>query len=154
MVHGLVIWRWYLLTVNWIEPIYDRTAADVLTAEANPTMKGLKGCYNASDLKRIENNIKYVSEDMLERKIIRVPLTLTIKTDWIQSDIPTREDTIRIIDNINLLMSLSNQEIAHKFRTIYSSSQFSYSLANAIEYNLEVMKNQPELPIQKWLTKS
>lgn len=139
------------MTVNWIEPIYDRTSADVLTAEANPTMKNLKGCYNASDLNRIENNIKYVSEDMLERKIIRVPLALTIKTDWIQSDIPTREDVTRIIDNINLLMSLSNQEIAHKFRTIYSSSQFSYSLANAIEYNLEVMKNQPELPIQKWL---
>lgn len=139
------------MTVNWIEPIYDRTAADVLNAEGNPTGKNLKGCYNADDLNRIENNTRYVAEDMLERKIVRTPIVMTTKTTWRMYDIPTREDMTRIIDNINLLISLSNQEIADKLRALRTSTQFTYSLANAIEYDLEVLKNQPLLPIKTWL---
>lgn len=139
------------MTVNWIEPIYDRTYSDVLTAEANPEMENPKGCYNQIDLNRIENNTKYVMEDMVERKIIRVPPALAIKTNWAEKDIPTRDDMIRIIQNIKLLMDLSNPEITDSFEIIYDSTQFTYTLANAIEKNLEIMKNQPELPIQKWL---
>jgi len=139
------------LTVEWKEPIYDRTYSDVLTAEADPTLKNPKGCYNDIDLNRIENNTKYVMEDMVERKIIRVPPALAIKTNWTKNDIPTRDDVIRIIQNIKLLMDLSNPEIAGNFEIIYDSTQFTYTLANAIEKNLEIMKNQPELPIKKWL---
>lgn len=139
------------MTVEWKEPIYDRTYSDVLAAEADPTLENPKGCYNDIDLNRIENNTKYVMEDMVERKIIRVPPALAIKTNWTGNDIPTRDDVIRIIQNVQLLMDLSNPEVFEDFETIYDSTQFTYTLANAIEKNLDIMKNQPELPIQKWL---
>lgn len=136
---------------QWIEPIYDRLYSDVLEAEENPKMKNPKGCYNAADLNRIENNTKYVAEDMLKRKIIRVPPALAIKTNWEQSDIPTREDMSRIVHNVQLLMSLSNPIIEDDLLVITESTQWTYASANAIEQNLNTMKNQPELPVQKFL---
>ncbi len=139
------------MTVEWIEPIYDRTYSDVLAAEADPTLENPKGCYNNVDLNRIENNTQYVMEDMVERKIIKVPPTLAIKTNWTKDEIPTRDSMARIIQNVQRLMDLSNPEIVDSFDTIYDSTQFPYTLANAIEKNLNIMKNQPELPIQKWL---
>ena len=60
-------------SVEWINPIYDRTYGDVITAEGQRNLVNPKGCYNYVDLNRIENNTKYVMEDMLARKIIRVP---------------------------------------------------------------------------------
>ena len=140
-------------SVEWIEPIYNRTYADILNAEENRELVNPIGTYNAIDLNRIENNTKYVMEDMLERKIIRVPPALAIKTNWTMTDIPTKDDMSRIIKNVQLLMDISNPVVFENFHIIYESTQFTYSLANAIEYNLDIMKNQPELPIQKWLLK-
>ena len=140
-------------SVNWIEPIYDRAYSDVLEAMDNPLLENPIGVYNATDLNRIENNTKYAMEDMLERKIIRVPPSLAIKLNWTENDIPTREDMTRLIGNVKLLMDLSNPIIKEDFLQIYESTQMTYTLANAIEYDLELMKNQPELPIKKWLLK-
>ena len=139
------------MTVEWIDPIYDRTYGDVLQAEADRDIQNPKGCYNYGDLNRIENNTKYVMEDMIARKIIKVPPSLAIKLNWTEKDIPTREDMVRIIQNVRLLMDLSNPEVFDSFDIIYDSTQFTYTLANSIEKNLNIMKNQPELPIQKWL---
>lgn len=139
------------MTVEWISPIYDRTYGDVLSAENDRDLVNPKGCYNYIDLNRIENNTKYCMEYMLEHKIVRVPPSLAIKTNWTEKDIPTREDMIRIIQNIQLLMDLSNPVITDNFLIIYESTQFTYSLANAIEKNLYVMSTQPELPKKKWL---
>ena len=140
-------------TVEWIEPIYNRTYGDVITAEGQRDLINPKGCYNVIDLNRIENNTKYVMEDMLARKIIRVPPSVAIKLNWVETDIPTSDDMSRIIGNIRLLMDLSNPIVFDDFDVIYESTQFTYSLANAIEHNLEIMKNQPEVPIKKWVLK-
>lgn len=140
-------------SVEWITPIFDRTYGDVITAEGQRDLVNPKGCYNYTDLNRIENNTKYVMEDMLARKIIRVPPALAIKLNWVETDIPTKDDMSRIIKNVQMLMSLSNPEITDTFDIIYESTQFTYSLANSIEHNLQIMKDQPELPIKKWLLK-
>lgn len=137
-------------SVEWIEPIYDRTSGDVINAESNVSMINPKGCYNAIDLNRIENDVQWISEDLVARKIYRTQLSLAVKTNWNQSDIPTREDMNRIINNVKMLMSVSNPEVQNKFQPIYESSQIPYSLANDIEYNLQIMHDQPELPIQYW----
>ena len=136
---------------EWITPIFDRTYGDVLQVENDRDMLNPKGCYNANDLNRIENNIQYIAEDMLTRKIIRSPLYMEINTNWIPSNIPTREDIRRIIQNVQLLMERSNPVVQEDFNIIYESTQFTYTLANAIERNLQIMKDQPELPIKKWL---
>lgn len=138
------------MTVKWITPIYDRTYGDVLSEDANIELDTHKGCINYTDLNRIENNTQYVMEDMLERKIIRVSPSLAIKTNWAKNDIPTREHVYRIIENVKRLMEMSNPEVISSFDNIYDSTQWSYSLANSIEKNLLIMKNQPNLPIKKW----
>ena len=120
---------------EWITPIFDRTYGDVLQAELDRELENPVGCYNSIDLNRIENNTQYIAEDMLARKIIRSPLSLEIKTSWKQSDIPTREDMRRIIENVQLLMERSNPVVQEDFDIIYESTQFTYTLANAIERN-------------------
>lgn len=137
-------------SVEWIPAIYDRTAGDVLNAQSDISLVNPKGCYNVVDLNRIENNTKWVAEDIVARKIYRTPLSLAIKTNWTSSEIPTREDMNRIIGNVRILMGVSNPEIQNDFSNIYESSQFSYSLANAIEHNLQIMHDQPNLPIKYW----
>lgn len=137
-------------TVDWITPIFDREPGDVLNAELDRTLVQPKGAYNYQDLNRIETDCRWIMEDMLERKIIRSPLSMAIKMNWNGNDIPTREDMIRIVHNVQLLMDNANPEVVSEFRTIYESTQFTYSLANAIEYNLQVLHDQPNLPIQYW----
>lgn len=140
-------------SVEWIEPIYDRTYGDVQILETDTTNSNTKGAYNYFDLNRIENNTKYCAEYMLDHKIIRVPPSIAIKTNWAEEDIPTRDDMIRIVRNVMILMNSSNPTITEDFIELHEATQFTYQVANAIEYNLNLMHNQPDLPIQKWLLK-
>ena len=127
---------------EWIKPVYDRTSGDVLHAQDNP-QEISKGAYNYEDLNRIENNTRYVADDMLKRGITTEYITLNSKYNWSNKDIPTRTDMNRIINNVLLLQALSNPEILDDLETIQTSSQMTWILANAIEKNLEIMLNQP-----------
>ena len=140
-------------TVDWISPIYDRTYGDIQKVLSDPTLENPKGCYNVVDILRIENNTQYVMEDMLARRIIRrEPEGFSTKHTWIASDIVTKTDMQRIIGNVVILMTLSNPEITETLEPLSTSAQVTYRVANAIEKNLEIMKNQPELPVQSfWL---
>ena len=140
-------------SVEWIEPIFDRTYGDVQILETDTTNPNTKGSYNYFDLNRIENNTKYCAEYMVDHEIIRVPPSMAIKTNWTEQDIPNRDDMIRIVRNVMLLMDNSNPVIKEDFIELHEATQFTYQVANAIEYNLNLMHNQPDLPIQKWLLK-
>ena len=138
-------------SVEWIEPIFDRTYGDVQILEMDTMNSNTKGAYNYSDLNRIEQNTKYCMEYMVDRKIIRVPPSMAIKMNWAETDIPTRDDMIRIVRNVMILMESSNPVIKENFTELHEATQFTYQVANAIEHNLDLMHNQPDLPIQKWL---
>ena len=138
-------------SVEWIEPIYDRTYGDVQILEMDTTNSNTKGAYNYTDLNRIEQNTKYCMEYMVDHKIIRVPPSMAIKMNWIETDIPTRDDMIRIVRNVMILMDNSNPVIKEDFIELHEATQFTYQVANAIEHNLDLMHNQPDLPVQKWL---
>ena len=138
-------------SVEWIEPIYDRTYGDVQILETDTTNANTKGAYNYTDLNRIEQNTKYCMEYMVDHKIIRVPPSMAIKMNWTENDIPTRDDMIRIVRNVMILMESSNPIIEEDFIELHEATQFTYQVANAIEHNLNLMHNQPDLPIQKWL---
>ena len=131
-------------SVEWIDPIYDRTYGDILAGDS-------KGYYNATDLNRLENNTKYIAEDMLARKIVRIPFNFSYKLNWQANEVPTKEDMARIIQNILILMASCNPTIEKDLEAIHTTNQMTYALANDLEYNLEVLKNQPELPIQSFL---
>lgn len=128
--------------MTYIEPIFDRTLADVEEARENPTSI-TKGAYNYVDLNRIENNTRYVADDMYARGITPEPITLNSKYNWNELDVPTLEDMSRIINNILLLQALSVENL--ELETIYATGQMTYTMANAIEKNLEIMRTQ-QLP--------
>lgn len=127
---------------EWITPIYDRTSSDVFHAEDNP-QEVSKGAYNYEDLNRIENNTRFVADEMLRRGITPEYITLNSKYNWVNTDIPTRDDMNRIINNVLLLQALSNPEILPELDTIQTGGQMTWMLANAIEKNLLIMKDQP-----------
>ena len=138
-------------SVKWIPVIDDRTYGDVQILEYGNTNANTKGAYNYIDLNRIEQDTKYCVEYMVDHKIIKVAPSMAIKMNWTEIDIPTRDDMIRIVRNVMMLMESSNPVIKENFIELHEATQFTYQVANAIEHNLDLMHNQPDLPIQKWL---
>lgn len=93
----------------------------------------LKGCFNLSDLNRIESNIEFLAE-----KMEGFAYTPNIHgKQWSREDMPNQDDMSRIIDNIRSLIS-----------AFYSpdnppslpTTMLSYDDINAIEENLYLIK--------------
>ena len=135
---------------KYITPIYDRTSADVGYARENPTEMS-KGAYNYIDLNRIENNTRYVADDMFNRGITDQPINLNSKYDWNESDVPTSSDMNRILNNILLLRSLSIENL--EWVPFPTAGQINYIAANAIERDLEYMRVQPKPEPDKFYLK-
>lgn len=76
--------------------ITDRTAEDV----ANKTAKGF---YNASDLNRVGAAVQYVAERFAAQGYT---VTVSPKTDWLASDIPTASELETYRQNIATLRAL------------------------------------------------
>lgn len=142
---------------EWIEPIYDRTYGNISSVQNNPDQINPKGCWNAVDLNRIENNTAYCVKWMYEKKIIRFMPDIEIKEEgyWVGNMIPTQDQISRIINNVRLLItySMQNPAIASRLPTIYSATQINYVLANQIEFALDLMHDQPKLPLDYWTLK-
>ena len=139
---------------EWIEPIYDRTYGHVQSLQSNPDQEITKGAWNAEDLNRIEKNTAYCAEWMLEQRIVRVPPTMTVYENdyWTKDMIPTKAEIDRILNNIRLLVEISksNPAIAPQLPNIYAATQINYVFANQIEFALDLMHNQPKLPLEYW----
>ena len=95
--------------MTWIEPIFDRTQADVDFAtqqiqrwrsDGSLETTDLKGCFNASDMNRIENNIQFLSENLSDLYYFS---KVTTKT-WNKTDIPTVADIDRVIENTRTIV--------------------------------------------------
>lgn len=145
------------MTRTWINAVFDRTYVDIQDVIYNPNQENPKGCWNATDLNRIEKNTAYCAEWMLEKKIVRVAPEITILENdyWTNDMIPTKSEIDRIINNIRVLIQLSstNPAISQQLPTIYPATQINYILANQIEYALDLMHNQPKLPSEYWSLK-
>ena len=90
--------------------IFDRTLEDVKTAireiqavqsgqtPSSAFMQGLKGCYNVSDLNRVETAVNTVVNLL---KTFGINLNLTIKTNWAHGDIFDKTHKQRYLNNIS-----------------------------------------------------
>ena len=125
---------------EWIEPIFDRTQADVDFAIAKlqewKTYKvsdiyDLKGCFNVSDINRIENDIRYLSDALSELYYFSHVETKT----WDINSIPNQSDIDRIIQNTRTLI-LSICEDAPELPT----TLLTIDDVNCIEFNLHKIK--------------
>lgn len=126
---------------KWIEPIFDRTQADVDYAIAklaewrdNDTLTeiNLKGCLNVSDINRIENNITYLSERL--NALYYYPETVS-KT-WNNLLVPNNSDISRIIDNIRELITAFYQDPS---APELPDNMLTYKQVNDIEENLHLL---------------
>lgn len=139
------------MTKTWIPAIYDRTYNDVQNVLLDPDQMNPKGCWNAIDLNRIENNMVYCAEYMYEQKIVQTPVAIVGPSFeiWTGEMIPTKSEIDRILNNAQLLIELSrnNPAIANQLPTIRAATQINYLLANDIEFALELIHTQPRLPL-------
>jgi hypothetical protein len=95
--------------VAWIEPIFDRIQADVDFAlqqiqrwrdEGSSDITDLKGCFNVSDMNRIENDIQFLSDNLSDLYYFS---TVNTKT-WDKASLPTVVDINRMIENTRILV--------------------------------------------------
>lgn len=127
-----------------MEFITDRTEADVARwqelrrkgywdmtpAEQVEWSTGMKGCYGATDMNRVENAVAVLSERFT--KLGYNTPTLTIKTNWGYSDLPSATDITRYFGNVEALRSV---------RPLYPTTpttptveqRMTYEMANDLE---------------------
>ena len=128
--------------MTWIEPVFDRTQADVeyalnkmaewrATGETNTS--DLKGCFNVNDINRIENNIAYLATNLSSLYYFSAPVTKT----WEQTQIPTVDDMNRILNNVRELNEAFYQSPE---APPVPDGLFTISQVNDLEENLYQLK--------------
>lgn len=131
---------------KWIQPIYDRTEADVDAAKAyNNAFTGnadaaLKGALNASDLNRIESNCEYLAELL---RTHGYTVEISVKTDWTMYDFPTLAEFTRIRNNITKLMEVYHQAV--DMPDLRSDNWTDYIEINAMEFDLHRINQSIDL---------
>ena len=123
---------------EWITPVFDRTYDDVyfaITKLAEWKEKGsidvyeLKGCLNVSDINRIENNVKFLSDEL--SKLYYFPHTTT--DYWWEDSLPKINDINRIIGNVKKIISAYYQI---QGTPSVPDTMLTYEHINSIEENL------------------
>lgn len=89
---------------NWTTPVYDRTQEDVEYAVSQLTQNinvgEYKGCFNVSDITRIENNSRYLADKLMELYYfngVYTPVT------WNKTSFVFLDHVNRIINNVAVL---------------------------------------------------
>lgn len=132
--------------MQWNEPIYDRTQADVnyalqkiaewlkgnIAGNAS-SVKDLKGCLNVSDINRIEGNIEYLG-NLLADHGYRVSV---FTKSWTNNDLPNQGDVERILNNVR---SLLDSYYTHPASPSIPDKMLSYEDVNAVEQSLFLIK--------------
>lgn len=134
------------MSVEWIEPVIDRTVNDVVEAKRqielwkNEYLKGnsmvtyeLKGCFNVSDINRIEGNIKFLAETLSS---LSYPVGVSTKS-WDKLGVPTKADIDRTLNNINNLIRGFYQREVTDLPSVIST----HSDLNSVEENLKGIKD-------------
>lgn len=138
---------------SWIDPIFDRTQGDVDYAIAKiaewkrnvtSTRPELKGCFNVSDINRIEGNIQYVSDKLKELYYFHATNVTKV---WDVTGIPTASDVARLVDKVSKILS-------GYFRTLAApslpSTLLRYTEVNALEENLYLIKQMLDNMIESF----
>lgn len=131
--------------------IYDRTAFDVnrmsvlaekikagtaTSDEVSEYITSPRGAYSYTDMNRVGEAINYLVSEVRKAGIA---ISLTAKTDWKQTDIPTREQLQGYLDNVSVIRGvISVPATVPKVPTKIWASEgqrdgLTYDKANAIE---------------------
>lgn len=127
---------------NWIPPIYDRTQANVDYAKSQLNSKNneyeLKGCINTTDILRIENNARYLSDELNGLYYFNNIITVH---SWSMSGIPYARHINRIINNVGILRDKYYTPVG---AVSLPPTMLHYEHINAIEQNQYLLKKHIE----------
>ena len=135
----------------WQTPVTDRTQEDYEFAKmkiaewiADPSLVryDLKGCLNVGDINRIEGNIEYLSHRLNE---LYYRNSTSNFTSWGRENVPTTNDVIRIIQNVNNLVRVyqlrkNSPSVPTNISTINDANNIEKILQIILE-NIEIMVN-------------
>ena len=123
---------------EWISPIYDRTQADIDYAKSQLNLKNniyeLKGCFNLTDLHRIEDNTRYLADTLNEMYYFNTVIT---NNSAVISNVPQTKGVNRIINNVAILWDKYYKPTG---AVNLPSSMLHYEHINSIEKNLYLLK--------------
>jgi hypothetical protein len=134
----------------WSRPVYDRTQADIdeairivreWKANGEADISDLKGCFNATDMNRIENNIKYLSDTLTDLYYFS---SVTTKT-WGKDGLPTVTDVKRLTDNVQKIISSYHQSSS---APALPNTLSTFEEVNDLEENLHYLKSLLDNMIQ------
>ena len=121
----------------WTRPIFDRTLADIEYAKQQLEQKintlDLKGCLNPNHLNRIENNTRYLADELIKLCYFN---SITTQT-WYYTGLPNVTHIVRIINNVNKLMSAYYKP---NNTPNLPTTLLTYEQVNALEKNLYLIK--------------
>ena len=90
---------------QWISPVHDRKQIDVDYAkarlESGINISELKGCFNVTDINRIENNIRYIADRL---NVLKYTNTVETKS-WDMYGLPNVTEITRLINNVSKLIT-------------------------------------------------
>lgn len=131
--------------------IYDRTAADVSFAknvlakiaayeeltesEKEAWLQGMKGCYNASDINRVQAAMRTLSQNLVYNGYYDASITLPAKT-WVERDVPTRADWVEYTSSVHRIRN-AFYVYPHEPELPQVGASLTWAGANAIEKNIE-----------------
>lgn len=97
---------------------------NMTTEEQAEWLSGMKGAYNSTDLNRVESVVRHLAEIL--------GVSVTVKTNWVATEIPKQADMNRYLENIRKLRA-KNYILAGTPAVPTSMNNLTYSMANDIE---------------------
>lgn len=123
---------------EWISPVHNRTQQDVDYAKEQLKNKNnqseLKGCFNVTDINRIENNTRYIADRL---NVLLYVNHIETKL-WSMYDLPNVPEIARLIGNVAALIKAYH--IPDDAPPL-PSTLLGYEEANALEKNLYLIKH-------------
>ena len=123
---------------TWQEPVFDRTQADVdyakqqLANRVNYTY--LKGCFNVTDVSRIENNTKFLADTLAS---LYYTSHVNKGGTWHNSSLLHQSQISRIINNVDILWKAYYKPSGS---ATLPNTLLTFSQVNAIEKNHYLIK--------------
>ena len=123
---------------EWISPVFDRTQSDVDYAKAQiksgENLSELKGCFNVTDINRIENNTRYIADRL---NVLSYANTITTKV-WDIAGVPDVSEVARLINNV---ASLINAYYLPEGAPSLPSTLLTFEQVNSLEKILYMIKH-------------
>lgn len=123
---------------EWISPVHDRTQSDIDYAisqiQKGNTRTELKGCFNVTDINRIENNVRYIADRL---NVLKYTNTIETKS-WDMYGLPNVTEINRLINNVSKIITAYYKPAD---APSLPTTLLTFEQVNALEKNLYMIKH-------------